>query len=101
MLSRLWSLPSAATSAMMQTLQAELEHMHDRFGAVFGLLLRGDLDHFPFADASKGNFEVHTRADGVTLAYAPGWPALPTAGAGWPSWRWRCAPAPSCTARWW
>lgn len=40
------------------------------------LLLRGDLDHFPFADASKGNFEVHTRADGVTLAYAPGWPAL-------------------------
>lgn len=40
------------------------------------LQLRGDLEHFPFANPDKGLFEVRTRADGVTLAYAPGWPAL-------------------------
>lgn len=42
MLSRLWSLPSAATNAMVQTLQRELEHMQDRFGGIYKLLLRAD-----------------------------------------------------------
>lgn len=40
------------------------------------LRLQGDLDHFPFAAPGSGVFEVRTRADKVTLAYAPGWPAL-------------------------
>ena len=80
MLSRLWSLPSAATSAMMQTLQAELEHMHDRFGAVFGLLLRGD----PQAVAQTPADEVYAEGKVRLLRYrahlerrAGGRPAIP------------------------
>lgn len=38
--------------------------------------LRGDLAHFPFADGKSGLFEVLTRFEGGTLAYAPGWPPL-------------------------
>lgn len=41
------------------------------------LTLKGDLEHFPFADdPTQGTFEVATQAEDVTLAYAPGWPAL-------------------------
>ncbi|MBV8657091.1 MAG: TIGR02099 family protein [Burkholderiales bacterium] len=39
-------------------------------------LLKGPLDKFPFADARDGSWSVVTQAQGVTLAYAPGWPAL-------------------------
>jgi uncharacterized protein (TIGR02099 family) len=38
--------------------------------------LRGDLARFPFADGKSGLFEVVTRFEGGTLAYAPGWPAI-------------------------
>ncbi len=38
--------------------------------------LRGDLADFPFADGKSGVFEVVTRFDGGTLAYAPGWPPI-------------------------
>ena len=38
--------------------------------------LRGDLTRFPFADGKSGVFEVVTRFEGGTLAYAPGWPPI-------------------------
>ncbi|MDR3412165.1 MAG: YhdP family protein [Formivibrio sp.] len=38
--------------------------------------LRGELDHFPFADGSPGLFRITTDARDVTLAYADGWPAI-------------------------
>jgi hypothetical protein len=40
------------------------------------------------------------RRPSSTAGCAPRWPARSTAGAVWPSWRWPCAPGPSCTARW-
>lgn len=65
---------------MMQTLQAELEHMHDRFGAVFGLLLRGD----PQAVAQTPADEVYAEGKVRLLRYrahperrAGGRPAIP------------------------
>jgi uncharacterized protein (TIGR02099 family) len=36
--------------------------------------LHGDLARFPFADGKSGVFEVLTRFEGGTVAYAPGWP---------------------------
>ena len=39
------------------------------------LVLKGNLDHFPFARGG-GEFSVITRAQQVTLDYAPGWPAI-------------------------
>jgi len=38
--------------------------------------LRGDLDDFPFADATKGEFRISGRVTGGTLEYADGWPKL-------------------------
>jgi uncharacterized protein (TIGR02099 family) len=38
--------------------------------------LSGDLRRFPFEDGKSGVFEVVTRFDTGTLAYAAGWPAL-------------------------
>ncbi len=36
--------------------------------------LRGDLDDFPFADATQGEFKISGRVTGGTLEYADGWP---------------------------
>ncbi|HLB13418.1 MAG TPA: YhdP family protein [Burkholderiales bacterium] len=38
--------------------------------------LRGDLDDFPFRDATKGEFRISGRVTGGTLEYADGWPKL-------------------------
>ncbi len=38
--------------------------------------LRGDLDDFPFRDATKGEFRISGRVTGGTLQYADGWPKL-------------------------
>lgn len=38
--------------------------------------LRGDLDDFPFRDATKGEFRISGRVTGGTLEYAQGWPKL-------------------------
>ncbi|HUF19191.1 MAG TPA: YhdP family protein [Burkholderiales bacterium] len=38
--------------------------------------MRGPLAQFPFADARSGEFEVTATADGVTLDFADGWPAI-------------------------
>jgi uncharacterized protein (TIGR02099 family) len=38
--------------------------------------LRGPLKDFPFADDKNGIFEIKTRAAGVTLDFAPGWPPI-------------------------
>ncbi len=40
------------------------------------LRLRGDLDDFPFRDATKGEFRISGRVTGGTLEYADGWPKL-------------------------
>jgi uncharacterized protein (TIGR02099 family) len=40
------------------------------------LKLAGDLARFPFADGKSGQFVVTTKAKGVTLDYAPDWPAI-------------------------
>lgn len=40
------------------------------------LVLRGDLRHFPFADKKQGEFRITTKAHGVKLDYAPGWPVI-------------------------
>lgn len=40
------------------------------------LRLRGDLRDFPFADASKGQFQVAARVRGGVLEYARGWPRI-------------------------
>ncbi len=40
------------------------------------LRLRGDLRDFPFADASKGQFEVTAKISRARLEYASGWPAI-------------------------
>jgi len=40
------------------------------------LRLKGDLADFPFADGTKGVFQVTARANGVTLDYATGWPKI-------------------------
>jgi uncharacterized protein (TIGR02099 family) len=37
--------------------------------------LRGPLERFPFRDGEGGRFEVVSRVRGITLDYAPGWPA--------------------------
>lgn len=38
--------------------------------------LKGDLRDFPFADASKGQFQVAARVTGGVLDYANGWPRI-------------------------
>ncbi|MGH8629810.1 MAG: YhdP family protein, partial [Burkholderiales bacterium] len=38
--------------------------------------LNGPLDRFPFRDGAGGRFEVVSKVRDVTLAYAPGWPAV-------------------------
>lgn len=40
------------------------------------LKLKGDLRDFPFADASKGQFQVAARVKGAVLDYAEGWPRV-------------------------
>lgn len=40
------------------------------------LRLRGDLRDFPFADPSKGQFQVAARVSGGVLEYAAGWPRI-------------------------
>jgi uncharacterized protein (TIGR02099 family) len=40
------------------------------------LTLKGNLADFPFADGRDGEFVVAIKAQGATLAYAPGWPVL-------------------------
>ena len=40
------------------------------------LTLRGELQRFPFSDGTSGVFEVVSRLENGTLAYAPAWPAL-------------------------
>jgi len=40
------------------------------------MALAGDLADFPFPDPKRGQFLVTFRAAGVTLDYAPGWPAI-------------------------
>jgi uncharacterized protein (TIGR02099 family) len=39
-------------------------------------LLRGDLWHFPFRDASSGRFSVEASIDGGRLQYHPSWPTV-------------------------
>ncbi len=40
------------------------------------LRLSGDLARFPFADGKSGQFVVTAKAKGITLDYAPDWPAI-------------------------
>lgn len=40
------------------------------------LRLKGDLKRFPFPDDDGGVFRVTARGQGLTLDYAPGWPAI-------------------------
>ncbi len=40
------------------------------------LKVAGDLAHFPFADGKSGQFIVTVKGRGVTLDYAPRWPAI-------------------------
>jgi uncharacterized protein (TIGR02099 family) len=40
------------------------------------LMVNGPLDQFPFADGKSGIWKVETETHGVTLDYAPGWPAM-------------------------
>jgi len=40
------------------------------------LRLKGDLDHFPFVDPAKGQFQVNARVSGAELDYVPGWPII-------------------------
>lgn len=40
------------------------------------LVLKGPLEHFPFAEADQGEFRVSAKASGVQLQYAHGWPRL-------------------------
>lgn len=40
------------------------------------LVLKGDLRDFPFRDRSKGQFLITTKAQGVKIDYAPGWPVI-------------------------
>ena len=67
MFSRLWSIPSSATSAMLQTLQHELERMQDRFGAIFKQLLIAD----PQAVAQTPADVVYTEGRLRLLRYRP------------------------------
>ncbi len=45
-------------------------------GADARLKLAGNLTQFPFANGKGGQFVVTAKARGVTLAYAPSWPAI-------------------------
>ncbi|MEX0961177.1 MAG: YhdP family protein [Burkholderiales bacterium] len=38
--------------------------------------MRGPLERFPFSEEGSGEFEVLARAEGVTLDFADGWPAI-------------------------
>ena len=38
--------------------------------------LKGDLWHFPFRDASKGDFSIHAQLHDAELDYSPYWPAI-------------------------
>lgn len=40
------------------------------------LRLSGDLRHFPFTDAAKGQFQVAAKVSGGVLDYADGWPRI-------------------------
>lgn len=40
------------------------------------VVLRGNLDDFPFSKPDSGKFEVKVKAEDVTLEYLPGWPKL-------------------------
>ncbi len=40
------------------------------------LRFKGDLRHFPFADAKQGTFQVHARVAGGNVNYAAAWPGL-------------------------
>jgi uncharacterized protein (TIGR02099 family) len=40
------------------------------------LRLKGDLEHFPFVDPAKGQFQVSARVSGAELEYVPGWPII-------------------------
>ena len=40
------------------------------------LRLRGDLEHFPFADPARGEFQVTARFEKGVIDYAPGWPRI-------------------------
>ncbi|MBK7331935.1 MAG: hypothetical protein IPI87_05940 [Betaproteobacteria bacterium] len=40
------------------------------------LVVKGDLARFPFADPKQGTFTLTGRAQGATLDYAAGWPAV-------------------------
>ena len=40
------------------------------------LVVKGDLTRFPFADPKQGTFTLAARAQGATLDYAAGWPAV-------------------------
>jgi uncharacterized protein (TIGR02099 family) len=40
------------------------------------LVVKGDLARFPFADPKQGTFTLAARAQGATLDYAAGWPAV-------------------------
>lgn len=60
------------------------EHTHDwlRDALVSGaasdvkVRLKGDLRQFPFPNDQDGTFRVTVKGQGVTLNYAPGWPAI-------------------------
>lgn len=67
MFSRLWGLPTATSSAMMQSLQHELERMQDRFGAIYKLLLHAD----PQRVAQTPADEVYTEGKLRLLRYRP------------------------------
>ncbi|MDR0769939.1 MAG: TIGR02099 family protein [Burkholderiales bacterium] len=40
------------------------------------MVLKGDLDHFPFSDDKHGNFTVDAHASNVRMVYDPEWPAI-------------------------
>ena len=40
------------------------------------LVLKGDLEYFPFLDGSQGQFLVTVKAEDVTLDYGTGWPII-------------------------
>ena len=66
MFSRLWSVPST-TSAVLQQLQHELEHMQDRFGVLFKLMLSAD----PQSVAQTPADVVYTEGKLRLLRYRP------------------------------
>ena len=67
MLPSFWTIPTAATSAVVQQLQQELERMQDRFDAIFQLMLKP----LPQAVAQTPADEVYVEGRLRLLRYRP------------------------------